>query len=50
MSGWASLAVGLTVYVVLMVFLGLNASLCQTYITNPLTRFFYQAFALCWVG
>lgn len=48
MSGWASLAVGLTVYVVLMVFLELNASLCDTHVSGDLNRFVHRTFALCW--
>ena len=48
MSGRASLAVGLTVYVVLMVFLGLNASLCDTHVSGELNRFVHRILALCW--
>lgn len=49
MPGWASLAIALTVYVVLMVFLGLNASLCETPVSGDLNRFIYRTLALCWV-
>ena len=44
-----SLAIGLGIYLYLMVFLGLNASMCQSSTLSPLARLVQQAIALCWV-
>ena len=45
-----SLAIGLGIYLYLMVFLGLNAATCQSPGASPLFNFVQQAVALCWLG
>ena len=45
-----SLAIGLGIYLYLMVFLGLNAAMCQSPSASPLFHFMQQAVALCWLG
>ena len=50
MPVWVSLAVAVVIYVVLMVFLGLNDQMCASYIPGDLNRLVNKAFLLCWVG
>ena len=45
-----SLAIGLGIYLYLMVFLGLNASICQSSGVSSLFHLVHQAIALCWMG
>ena len=45
-----SLAIGLGIYLYLMVFLGLNAATCQSSGVSSLFNFVQQAVALCWLG
>ena len=50
MPGWVALGVGVTTYVVLMVFLGLNDPMCESPIWGDLSRLVYKTVALCWAG